>query len=101
MQRALDREAANAREAEKRAMRVGIGVSKEAQAIFDALAKTMPCAWEDKTIVVLGEVALTEPYSLDACQSRSGDMDTLDRVKKVLALELDRIASGMDKAQVQ
>ena len=36
--------------------RQGVGVSKEGQQLFDCFYKTMPCKWQGKTILVLGEV---------------------------------------------
>ena len=44
------------REAEIKAQAVGEGVTQEAQNIYDSLAKTLPCRWEDKGIIVLDEV---------------------------------------------
>ena len=55
--------------------RVGEGVSNEAQDLFDALSKTLPCRWvtaEDGgacSIVVMDEVVIKEPYTSNDCNS--------------------------------
>lgn len=42
--------------AQEKSERLGLGVSNEGQQLFDCFYKTMPCKWQGKTILVLGEV---------------------------------------------
>jgi len=49
------------REAHTRASRRGVGVSAQAQGIFDALSKTLPCRWHETHIIVLDEVVISGP----------------------------------------
>lgn len=77
------------RQAEADAERIGVGVTAEAQGIFDALSKTLPVRWDKTVIVVMNEVRVGSPY-LAECVS-GGTPAANDRVKKVLELERKRL----------
>jgi hypothetical protein len=59
----------------------GVGVSQEAQEIYDSLAKTMPCSW-DGNVICCYRVRIKAPYTVDSCEG--SDENELVRVKKVL-----------------
>ncbi|CAM6087747.1 unnamed protein product [Calypogeia fissa] len=83
------REEAAIRQAEAEAERIGVGVSTEAQDIFDALSKTLPVRWEKMSIVVMNEVRVHQPYLPD--NVIGGTPAANDRVRKVLELERQRL----------
>ncbi|KAJ1731479.1 hypothetical protein LPJ61_002511 [Coemansia biformis] len=76
--------------ARERAARIGVGVSDKAQSIFEALSKTMPCRWDQDKIIVLDEVLIEPPYTVESCRELSA-APSLPRVKKVLQGELSRL----------
>jgi len=92
--RCTAKKASAVKAAEAAADRIGIGVTKEGQMIFDALAKTMPVAWEGKTIVVLGEVRVDEPYGVENAGCNPDAEDTLKRVKLVIQAERAKMSNG-------
>lgn len=58
----------------KRRSKVGKGVTEEAQALFDALGKTLPVRWHETTIVVLDEVVIGPPYGVANVQVRAAQV---------------------------
>lgn len=71
--------------------RKGIGVTQEAQNLFDSLSRTLPCRWEKQSIIVLDEVHIDPPYTVDACWASSKDSKSYLRVCKVLEGERQRL----------
>lgn len=47
-------------------LQIGLGVTPSAQAVFDLLAKTLPCKWDQDVIVILDTVRLSAPYDVDS-----------------------------------
>ncbi|KAG2190708.1 hypothetical protein INT46_002521 [Mucor plumbeus] len=72
--------------------KIGVGVTKEGQDIFNALSKTLPCRWSKDTIVVLDEILITPPYGVENCKANATSAALLARIKKVLEGERKRLA---------
>ncbi|KAK4373205.1 hypothetical protein RND71_008589 [Anisodus tanguticus] len=79
------------KQAEIDAERFGIGVTAEAQNIFDALSKTLPVRWDKTVIVVMNEVRVSSPYLPESVVG--GTPAANERVRKVLELERKRLQS--------
>ncbi|GAB2297324.1 hypothetical protein Dimus_031434 [Dionaea muscipula] len=79
----------NCRQAELDAERIGVGVTAEAQNIFDALSKTLPVRWDKTVIVVMNEVRVSSPYLPESVSG--GTAAANERVKKVLEFERKRL----------
>ncbi|EMS61608.1 hypothetical protein TRIUR3_24873 [Triticum urartu] len=76
------------RQAEIEAERIGVGVTPEAQRLFDALSKTLPVHWDKTDIVVMKEVRVCSPYLPENVSG--GTSAANERVKKVLDFERKR-----------
>lgn len=76
-----------------RAANIGVDVTAEAQDIFDALARTLPCRWEGRSIVVLDEVKISPPYA-ECVGVATGDPRAVERVQKVLAMEKSKLVKA-------
>ncbi|OEL20964.1 hypothetical protein BAE44_0018023 [Dichanthelium oligosanthes] len=76
-------------QAEIEAERIGVGVTPEAQSIFDALSKTLPVQWDKTDIVVMKEVRVRSPYLPENVSG--GTAAANERVKKVIDFERKRL----------
>lgn len=83
------REEAAIRQAEADAQRIGVGVSEEAQDIFDALSRTLPVRWDKTTIVVMDDVRVSGAYRPENVVG--GTSAANERVRKVLEYERKRL----------
>lgn len=45
---------------------IGVGVSATAQAVYDVLAKTLPCKWDNDAIIIFDAVRLAPPYDVNS-----------------------------------
>ncbi|KAI9892088.1 MAG: hypothetical protein M1814_001794 [Vezdaea aestivalis] len=72
--------------------RIGKGVGKEAQDIFDAIERMFPTRWEGKSMVVLNSIKIDPPYTLANCKALGNNAKELARVKMQLEHERKKIA---------
>ena len=82
----------------ERKQKLGYGVTKEAQNIFDALSKTLPCKWRRNEIVVMESVIVPPPYTTVA-PGGNGDKFSRERVQKVLTGEWNKMAREEQQQQ--
>ncbi|KAF8046432.1 hypothetical protein N665_3709s0002 [Sinapis alba] len=73
---------------------IGVGVTAEAQKIFDALSKTLRVKWDNKVIVVMGDVRICSPYHSDCVTG--GTRAANDQIKKVLKNVREKLQLGSD-----
>eukprot|EP00878_Enallax_costatus_P040248 GHUV01046320.1.p2 GENE.GHUV01046320.1~~GHUV01046320.1.p2 ORF type:complete len:109 (-),score=14.30 GHUV01046320.1:42-368(-) len=71
-------------QAEADMAKVGVGVTKEAQQLFDVLCRTMPCTWHGRSICVMEAVEIEPPYLVESIRSIAGENNVFERVRKVL-----------------
>ncbi|CEH15242.1 Uncharacterized conserved protein [Ceraceosorus bombacis] len=57
-----NRERVAALDSNKRYNRIGKGVGREGQMVFDALDKTLPCRWHQTHIIVMDDIVISAPY---------------------------------------
>eukprot|EP00878_Enallax_costatus_P003780 GHUV01003996.1.p1 GENE.GHUV01003996.1~~GHUV01003996.1.p1 ORF type:complete len:180 (+),score=44.74 GHUV01003996.1:322-861(+) len=82
--RARQREEKALQQAEADMAKVGVGVTKEAQQLFDVLCRTMPCTWHGRSICVMEAVEIEPPYLVESIRSIAGENNVFERVRKVL-----------------
>lgn len=88
------------RNMQRNRMQIGVGVTREAQAIFDKLKQTMPCEWQASDILVMKTICISKPYKPDNVAMAKGaaeEKEGIQRVKLVLEKLLKQIETEAAK----
>ena len=64
----------------------GVGVTEQAQRLFDNLTKTMPCKWQATTIEVFDTIFITAPYTIETCAYKEGAQENPTMMERVQVL---------------
>lgn len=95
--RAAARLEAAVKAAEAAAARVGLGVTAQAQALFDALGRTHKVEWRAQAILLMDSVLIPPPYTPAGCTcSGAGSALELERARVVLGAERTRAGLPAD-----
>lgn len=94
------REASAIKNDDARRARIGHGVSRWAQEIFDALGKTLPVRWHQTSIVILDDVLLPGPLYRPE-DAKSNNEARLTRVRTVLEGERIRLSQTEEGKSMQ
>lgn len=78
------REEQTIRDMKKKDAQKGKGVTKDAQEIFDFIARTLPTRWADTQIVVNDAVFILPPYTLDNLKAPADKAQSVAHVRKIL-----------------
>lgn len=90
----MAREEQTIREMKKKDAQKGRGVSRDAQEIFDILARTLPTRWANDQIVVNDAVLVQPPYTLDSVRAPPGKEQSVVQVKKILERHFQKKAAA-------
>jgi len=64
---------------------IGIGVTPEAQKLFNTITKTISeVRWDKQNIIIMNEVTITPPYTVEDCRGKDGSSKALQHVKKIV-----------------
>ncbi|KAF2106300.1 anticodon-binding domain-containing protein [Lophiotrema nucula] len=78
------REEQTIREMKKKDLQKGKGVTKEAQDIFDTIARTLPTRWNGTEIIVNDAVIIESPYAIENARAATGKDQSLAHIKKIM-----------------
>lgn len=76
------------------------GTSPTDQALFDSLSRTMPTQWHGNAMIVSDTYIIDKPYNPTNIRLINGASGDLDRMRKVLDLEKNKISLKMEKSVI-
>ncbi|KAM0719080.1 hypothetical protein Q7P37_004985 [Cladosporium fusiforme] len=96
--RLKDREAARIAALKDEVAHRGKGVSREAQAIYDALKRVnIPIRWHNTEMIVHEAVIISPPYRPEDCKGSAQKVQVLNQVKRVLEGERRKLREREEK----
>lgn len=95
LQNRLNREVAKLQSAQSR--QGPKGTSPADQALFDSLSRTMPTRWHGNAMIISDTYIIEKPYNPASIRLMPGTSGDLDRMKRVLDMEKNKINLKISK----